>query len=117
MAARPSDAKTRQTCFYILTHSEAPGVCKPGSTGWVRKRQQTTQGAFPFGTVSIAYTLNTKHYRDIEKRVKRHFADRSLNGDWLNVSVEEVISFISTLPLVGANHVEETSQLVLGFVE
>ena len=100
---RAYNARRRVDTFYILTHSNAPGVCKPGSSGWASWRKSTTQGAYPYGTVTLAYELCTPDFRKIESEVKKHFKDHRLNGDWVNVPVEEVISFVSNIPHLGVS--------------
>ena len=106
---REYDAKRRRDVFYIFTNSEARHVCKPGSTGWLNSRRSTVQGAFPFGTVEVAYFIETPYYRVLEKHVRDTFKRRKLNGDWVDATVDEVIavvvSFMSTVPQVGAIHV------------
>lgn len=98
---RERNQRNRRDAFYIFTHSYAPSVCKAGSTGWVNIRLSTLKGAFPYGTVDVAYVLETPHYRTIEKMVRDKFKKRKLNGDWLDATPAEVISYVHTIPLVG----------------
>lgn len=110
-------AKIKREVFYVITHSAAPGTCKPGVSGWLTKRQQSLQGAFPFGDIKLEYVFVTKSRRYIEKLVHARFRQHKLNGDWFAVSPEDVIAFVQSIPLVGDIDAEEDHRVVPHHVE
>jgi len=63
--------------------------CKIGSTKNIKSRRQLFAVKLPFSW-ELVYQAECENYRDIERELHQHFADKRLNGEWFDLDETDI---------------------------
>lgn len=92
--SRAHNAKHKDPCVYVVTHSLVVGGCKIGRATKVRARVGAIRTSLPVGEPALFWAAHTPTPGDAEIAAHSEFWSQRIRGEWFNVNPEEAVKFI-----------------------
>lgn len=78
--------------IYIIESPAYPEWYKVGIATNIKSRKGSYQTGSPFRDYKLLYSVETQHYKEIEKAVHDHFDNRH---EWVRADLNDIIEFIN----------------------
>lgn len=76
-------------CVYLIKDISVTGYIKIGRTNNLARRLGAFKVQLPF-EIEVIHIIRTHDSKTLEAELHRHFADKRVNGEWFNLTVDDV---------------------------